>query len=149
LATTSQDLQGGESDPGSATFDAKIGDSFTLHFGDLVSAKSIPPYGQFNNVGYKTDLSLSISVKTTPDIKMDDVKIDDSGSNTSPGFAVDFDYQTENEPTPFIVGLYFSPTPSFSPSLAVPVTDPSTGAAATQVITPSAPSEPETPGTFH
>jgi hypothetical protein len=139
--SSGQDLKTGESDPGSATFQAKIGDSFTLHFSDEVSGTSVEPFG-FNYVYYKTDLSLNISVKVQPDITMDDVSFKGSCSSIA------YDYQTKGDTGKFTVGLYFSPTSSYDPTTAVPVTDPSTGQAATLPITPPSPNAPKTPGVF-
>jgi hypothetical protein len=86
LAASGQDLQSGEADPGSAAFQAQIGDSFTLHFSDGVSIKSIAPFG-FNNGGYKAELSLKLSVKPLPKPKIAPQALDWSANG-----GVDFSY---------------------------------------------------------
>ena len=141
LEASDQDLEDGASDPESETFQAKIGDSFTLGFSDLVSAESEAPYG-VNNVGYKTDLSLNLSVNVQPSITMDDVAFNGSCSSIA------YDYQTTGDTGPFTVGLYFSPTSTYDPATAVQVNDPSTGQPATQTVTPPSPNAPETQGLF-
>ena len=114
LRAAGQDLERGESDSGSPPpFEAKIGDSFTLHFSDVVSGKSVAPFG-FNYVYYKTDLSLNISVKTqSPDLLV-----------SSPSWAadggVDFSYSIQGASLsqPTTVGLYWATNsnPSLDPA---------------------------------
>jgi hypothetical protein len=73
---------------------------------------------------------------------MDDVQYDGSASSIS------YDYHTVGQTAPLTVGLFYSPTPTYSPFTAVPLFDPATGHAVMQTVTTSQNSTPETHGVF-
>jgi hypothetical protein len=130
LASADAFLGRGYADNQSGSFDAKIGDTFTLYLDDVVAARSTPDY-HFGQVGYWTDLALNLSVvKKPPDIAMEDLKFNGSDSSFL------FDYEEIDGADPFDVGLYYSPTPVYNPATAVPVINPDTGQPATETVSP-------------
>jgi hypothetical protein len=112
--------------------DAKIGDTFGI---DALNQDS-STIQEF----YQTITGFNVSL--VPNVKIDDVAVDGAGPS------INYDYQTTDDPVPFLVGLYFSPTQTYDPATAVPVLDPATGQPAVQTVTPTEPDEPPTEGTF-
>jgi len=129
-------LIGNYSGSGSASIPLQIGHTYTIHEG-LYFIDGVAD-GSNNVVSH-----LTWELTALPAIKMDDVQF--SGDTST----VDFDYETTANPGPFTVGLYYSPTPTYDPNTAYPVTDPTTGQAATQVVTPPGPNSSKTPGVFN
>ncbi len=134
-------------DSATMTFKTTVGSTFTLNMGYAASG-TLGTYTDIKTFYLNPEItdSMGVSANLVEDepsqVFMDDVQYDGSAST------IDYDYHTVGQTAPFTVGLFYSPTPTYSPFTAVPVVDPATGHAVTQTVTPALNNTPETRGVF-
>ena len=132
-------------DSATMTFKTTVGSTFTLNMGYAASG-TLGTYTDINTFYLNPEItdSMGISANLIEDepsqVFMDDALYDGAASTIA------YDYHTVGQTALFTVGLFYSPTPTYSPFTAVPVVDPADGKAVTQTATPALDNTPRNPG---